>query len=283
MAKKVAHYSEQELLEKILDVLRQSAIPLPVTKVRAQLRSQSKAGTSVINSLMEAHCSDTGPIYNWKPPSVKTMRFWTRSRSEYRAITRDLIIREIRTSAQPRKALLSALKLMAPAFTGKEIDQLLGSLLLEGIIREYSGLFPPRFKVLAAEPPYSLYFQEAVKKIALVTGSSDKEVLAFIRNHFLQPATAKDDIDYAGLIVERMIQLKPAAATGALVSIRDLRRSIKKENIDKERFDETVMALARRGIVDLHRHDLPSSLSMEERDEMLVDKHGNYYIGIALR
>jgi len=84
-------------------------------------------------------------------------------------------------------------------------------------------------------------------------------------------------------ILERMIQLKLAAANGALVSLSELRRSLAAEIPGKTVFDQAVLRLAGQGRVTLRHHDYPSGLSQEEREALVLDEHGNYYIGAALR
>jgi hypothetical protein len=89
--------------------------------------------------------------------------------------------------------------------------------------------------------------------------------------------------DFGNTILERMIQLKLAAANGALVSLSDLRRSLAAEIPDKSAFDRAVLRLAESDRVALHRHDYPGGLSLEERDALVVDDRGDYFVGIALR
>ena len=74
-----------------------------------------------------------------------------------------------------------------------------------------------------------------------------------------------------------------AAANGALVSLSDLRRSLAAAIPDKPTFDRLVLRLAESERVALHHHDYPGGLSQEERDALVVDDRGNYYVGIALR
>jgi hypothetical protein len=77
-----------------------------------------------------------------------------------------------------------------------------------------------------------------------------------------------------------MVQIKPAAAGGALVSLRELRRSVA---VQGKNFDRAVLHLAEEGRVALHHHDYPGSLTEEERNEMVSDDRGTYYIGVSLR
>ena len=92
-----------------------------------------------------------------------------------------------------------------------------------------------------------------------------------------------DEESLESRILERMVEVVPAAANGALVSLRDLRRSKDFENVDKSSFDQAVLGLADQGKVALHRHDFPAGLSTEDRAELVTDATGDFYVGIALR
>jgi hypothetical protein len=75
-------------------------------------------------------------------------------------------------------------------------------------------------------------------------------------------------------------RLEPGADRGALVGARDLRRAAQ---LEKTVFDNAVLDLARQGRLSLHRHDYPSSLSQMERDDLITDGNGTFFIGVALR
>ena len=77
-----------------------------------------------------------------------------------------------------------------------------------------------------------------------------------------------------------MRQIEPGADNGALVAARNLRRAAK---LDKHEFDRAVLELARNGRLTLHRHDFATSLSATERDELVSDGEGTFYVGMALR
>ena len=80
------------------------------------------------------------------------------------------------------------------------------------------------------------------------------------------------------LILEAITRLQPPGQTRALVSIRELRRSM---NLPKKDFDRAVLSLASQGKVALHHHDFPTSLSEAEREALVQDKRGTYYVGIV--
>jgi len=122
-------------------------------------------------------------------------------------------------------------------------------------------------------------------KLALHLAVTKLKPLGFTAGQVL--AAAQDLIrqelaaDKPPVQLERMIQLKLAAANGALVSLSELRRSLVAEIPGKTVFDQAVLRLAKSGRVALHHHDYPGSLSQEERDAMVSDEGGNYFIGIS--
>jgi hypothetical protein len=89
--------------------------------------------------------------------------------------------------------------------------------------------------------------------------------------------------DLERLILERMLLLKPSAATGAPVQLSQLRHALRPEIPDKDVFDRTIMRLAEQGRVAVHRHDYASSLNQEELAALVSDGRGNYFTGVTLR
>jgi hypothetical protein len=81
-------------------------------------------------------------------------------------------------------------------------------------------------------------------------------------------------------LIAIMRRIEPGADRGALVVSRDLRRAAR---LEKQAFDRVVLELAREGRLSLHRHDFAASLSQAERDELVTDGTGTYYVGMALR
>lgn len=99
-----------------------------------------------------------------------------------------------------------------------------------------------------------------------------------------EPATPAmpAEIDSAQLILDGVHELKPTAAGRALVSLPQLRRHLAAAFPTKAAFDQAVLQLAEEDRVALHWHDYPSSLSPAERDELVCDTQGRYYLAIAL-
>jgi len=84
--------------------------------------------------------------------------------------------------------------------------------------------------------------------------------------------------DAEALLLRAITRLQPPGQKRALVSLRELRRFV---GLVKSVFDRAVLSLALQGKVALHHHDFPSSLSPEERDELVRDEQGIYYVGIV--
>jgi len=97
------------------------------------------------------------------------------------------------------------------------------------------------------------------------------------------PPSRHDDVDLERLILERMLGLKPSAATGAPVELSQLRHALRPEVADKDVFDRAVMGLAEQGRVAVHRHDYVSSLNQEDLAALVSDGRGNYFVAVTLR
>lgn len=80
-------------------------------------------------------------------------------------------------------------------------------------------------------------------------------------------------------LLQAMRRIEPGADRGALVGFRELRRSTP---LSKDLFDVLALDAARKGLVSLHRHDYPTSLSATELAELVTDGT-NYYVGCAIR
>jgi len=93
-----------------------------------------------------------------------------------------------------------------------------------------------------------------------------------------QPRGETVSLETERLILEAITRLQSPGQTRALVSIRELRRSM---NLPKKDFDRAVLCLASHGKVALHHHDFPTSLSQAEREALVQDERGTYYVGIV--
>ncbi len=98
-----------------------------------------------------------------------------------------------------------------------------------------------------------------------------------------KPESALPPSEIEDLILKGMRDLDSAADQGASVLLRDLRRHMPAEYRRHETFDAAVIGLAEQERIVLHRHDQPSCLTDAERDELVRDEAGTFYISLAKR
>ncbi len=95
------------------------------------------------------------------------------------------------------------------------------------------------------------------------------------------PQVPQPEID--DLILKGMHDLNSAVDHGASVLLRDLRKHMPAVYRGHDTFDAAVLRLADQDRIVLHRDDHPAGLTEAERDELVRDENGTYYISIARR
>ncbi len=141
---------------------------------------------------------------------------------------------------------------------------------------------------LAADfiPPVLLSWTEANSSALAAGVKSDAMVYALLEalrsagfNVPIDGAATKPVDDRAD-VLRGVHSLEAREGRGALIPIRKLRAALR---LDKARFDAAVLALYGDDAVILHHHDFVGNLTEAERNELVLDRHGNYYVGVALR
>jgi hypothetical protein len=85
------------------------------------------------------------------------------------------------------------------------------------------------------------------------------------------------------VVLETMRELNPRVAEGDLVYVPHLRTALRDHFPDKVAFDRAVLALAEQRVVHLQSHPVPSQIKREERESMIDDGSGSFYMSIGLR
>ena len=86
-----------------------------------------------------------------------------------------------------------------------------------------------------------------------------------------------------GTVRAAILQLNPGAAEGALVYVPHLRVALGSHFPDKAAFDRALLGLLATGQIQLQAHPVPSQLNPEEKDAMVPDGRGSYYMAVGLR
>jgi hypothetical protein len=289
-----------EASDLALRALEQSLRPMSVKNLWRTIRHSSQLREKQLPDLLKA-LVDSGQI---RAGRVRSTVYWTPTVENQ---ARERIVEALAEGALTKKALDSRLRARASLKDWPKVrrEQMLDQLIKEKRVHKLPPL-TGRAKLYSASPddprvylpPAMGYLQEVIEKLSAkleAKGLSSEQVKAALRELLQQhlPEIASTSIltkpipdrspeEIGQLILERMKQIDPAAARGALVSLTELRRSLKAEISDKESFDQAVLRLVEEDRVTLSRHVFTSNLSQEERDMLVSDERSNYYVGIAL-
>jgi hypothetical protein len=292
---------EPHLVEVLLKALHRAEEPITATKLREGLTGPYKVALETVeNQLSELVTS--GRAFSFQPYGSKAPRYWPYDQEHYaRQLVLKIVSRHPKTWSEVKKALRCPLK----GFSDARQSKLQKDMLDSGELHKLPAFVGARASRFSNRPPEpSHYIEHALAKIReklakFGIAASDVNNAAF---DLLAPrgesvadepadgtqAVAKveshvEDDSLESRILERMVDTVPAAANGALVSLRELRRSMDFHSVEKTTFDQAVLHLADQGKVALHRHDFPAGLSAEDRAELVTDGTGDFYVGIAMR
>lgn len=276
-----------EAADFVLRALRQSSQPLTATKLekaipRSALKSK-KDLPELLKQMVKAgqiRCHKARPSVYWLPSL------------EDRASGK--ILEALSEAPLTRTDLESKLRSQLIGWPPAKRKQMVARLIKEKRVYKVSHL-AGKAKLFSAraKPTPQDYIKLALLLVAAKLkplGFSVEHVFAATQDLLQQrPVSNKAPVRPAShnqtvldeAVLERMLQLKLAAANGAIVSLTELRRSLAAEIPEKSPFDRAVLRLAEHGIVVLHRPSHPNCLSQQERDAMVSDERGNCFIGIS--
>ena len=286
-----------DIIMVILKVLQRAGEPLTIKEIQKELpgpfRIDSERLAAVINEQVRV-----GAVHQWVPKRSK-MRFWNQdleecARGKIMEILSDqaLNIRELRDAL--RKSLFGCSKARAEELRKK----ILPSLIEEGQVLKHPLMPRKRAFRFGVNPPDPAPYLGKVKKEFYAVcdklkkaGISPEHVFRSAGKVLLPRALTQDigdkerksilesgqHQDAHKLILDKIIDIEPAARQQALVSIRALRAAM---DLPAEVFDRAILDLADQGKIWLHRHAYPAQA---KKAEVVTDNHGNYYMGVVLR
>ncbi|HKX31201.1 MAG TPA: hypothetical protein VJ302_26160 [Blastocatellia bacterium] len=270
-------------IEVIKKVLEQAPHPLTAKQLQNKLTGPFKLDEKRLAHLLEDQVA-AGRFHRFAAlhPS-KQPRYWTRNLEEY---ARESILAFLSQRPHTQAQLLRRLKSRLGGFGPQQQINLLTHLVREKEVRPLPPFIGSRTMRYSTTPPDpGDYLVDAVKKISHRLGLPAEVTLRAMRT--LTFANSKNGAmlqdELSEKLLTRMVQIKLAAARGGLVPLNELWQSLQHEGWDKAGFDRTVLNLAEKYRVSLQRHNFPASLNEQERAELVADRLGNYYVGIALR
>ncbi|SFI46743.1 hypothetical protein [Planctomicrobium piriforme] len=274
------------LRQAVLAAMEEASGPVADKELLKSLSAPVPTDEATLQPVLE-ELIESGELHRFPPATAKGKPiYWREDGVDWaRTVLRRLVEQK---GPQAEAALKKAVKWL----TSDEFATLLDSLLTSGEVFRHPPLGKIKQALFGVQPPRpEPYLREVgvqlTKTVALLRSIpiSDEQLRRALvqlveetgvtfRNDATLPA--ENAVDLLAL----MKQIEPGAERGALVGVRDLRRAAQ---CSKDVFDQTVMELSRQGSVSLHRHDFPASLSEEERNDLVRDATGTYYVGIALR
>jgi hypothetical protein len=309
--------TDAELAEVLVAALERAEEPLPLSKLAEQapipFRKARDRFEPILNDL-----TARGRLFRFSAYRAKGSRFWARDQSHY---ARELIVGMVAQKGPQRpNELWKPLQTRLKDWSKEQFAALLPALIQESRIRELPALPGTKVKRLSIHPPnpseyLGKVFEKSVAKplrkiidLLREAGAPPAELLKDANALWRETLTALalgPDAERATdtptrtppslpevnitqalaeeFILQGMLFLKPNAAQGAMVALPDLRRHLYDALPSKEAFDAAVLRLAEQRRVDLHFHSFPASIGEAEKQALVMDKKGTYYMGIVLR
>ncbi len=229
--------------------------------------------------------------------------YWTPNIEEK---ARERIVKALTNKALTKKALYSRLSALLPDWPTDKRRQMFNQLKEEKLVYKLPPLTGKSDLFSASPDDPRVYLHSAMdhlqEAINILSAKLEAKGVArdqysaalkdLLQQNFSEPTQSSTPItqiretrsleETGQVILEGMQRLDPAAARGSLVSLTELRRFLRSAISDKESFDQAILHLVEQDRVALSRHVFPGNLSQEERDMLVSDERGIYYVGIAL-
>ncbi len=294
MAKKksVPPPAAKEVREAALRVMRPTLEPVTAKQLAGLLASSFKLAETVFIPILD-ECVTSGELHAIPPATAKGKpRYWDRDLAEF---GRGLIVRTLdKKGPLPKAKVQTAVKVIGTDLFERAFQSLIDS----RSVCEHPPVGKSKVAKYGTQPPSpELYLKDVGTQLSKVVGQLTAvgvkrdalqaavwQLLAETGLSVPAGASSRGAATFSPVapldLLRLMRQVEPGAERGALVSARDLRRVA---NLEKAEFDRAVLALAQQGRLMLHHHDHASHLSEADRDELVTDGAGHYYVGMALR
>lgn len=271
----------------VLEAAQQADEPFTAKDLTGRLKAPLKLAEADVAAVLDESVA-AGTLHPIPGTTAKSKpRFWTHDVLELgcRATLRAINTKGPQTLANLKKEM--------KGLNDKQIQHVISSLQAKSEIAVHPPLGSTKHEVYGTRPPAPAPYLKDVgtqlnKVVTLLKSARvPVEELRRVLVQLLEeagisfggnstPANSPPAVDLVSLIK----RIEPGAERGALVGARDLRRVAQ---LAKPDFDHAVLELARQGQLSLHRHDYATSLSQVERDELVTDGDGTFYVGMALR
>jgi hypothetical protein len=284
---RAAPLAAHDVEELIRGVLQRAPQPVSATQVHRALPRAGRPGQTVVIAALQAMAGE-GKVHAW--PGGRSPKFWTRPPD---AVVQEAMIQALGAAPQSEAALRKAVtRPIAPLVKG-----VLARLVTSGQVFLHPPLGKTKTPLYGAAPPDPLRYLAAaldnVVRAGTKLGFDEEQVRAALaryagaeasdrREDRPPPAPITPPADGAA-VRDAILQLNPRAREGALVYVPHLRIALGAHFPDKPGFDRSLLGLLATGQIQLQAHPVPSQLSAEEKEAMVPDGRGSYYMAAGLR
>jgi hypothetical protein len=282
--------NNEQLAEAIQEALQRSPAPLNFERLREASAGQPAEEADFRQTLLGL--LESGEAHRWPPFRGKEC-YWSRAVEEQ---AREGVLNALAGGSVTMAELCKSARKFLPGcgatHADKAVKEACHALLFEGRIFRHprAGRRRERFGLTPADP--RAYLKDVQKAIQAVVdklgkvGVSPEAVHAAIGELLNLPVTpeAEPIEQLAERIYQTIRVVEPSAPLGAMATVERLRGRLEPPAGSREAFDRAVLLLARNGKVDLHKMYMPeSSMTEKERQVLVRDEEGNYYVGVTLR
>lgn len=266
-----------EIVPAALEVLQRSTQPLSIDQLRRQLNGPFRVAPKQKPELL-ARLQADDRIHCW-PGTSKSPRFWHRDPREVAATAAVEIASQ---SSLDAAALVRALTKAAHRYPRTEAAALVAQLITERRLYED----PPwgrKRKISTTAPDPERYRPQLEKELTPILekyaalGITPQAVV----DRMCSQTSRRPHVSVAALIGEALSRIEPRK--GLVVAVSKIRHAPELEGVSKPDFDAAAMQLFSERRVFLHHHTAPHTLTAAERDDLIADERGNFYVGIAWR
>jgi hypothetical protein len=265
-----------ELAGAVREVLGRASQPLNLAKLRGQLNGPFKVPAKLkdaLAALLEAE-SREGRIYAWPASTEKSgPRYWIRD-------GRDWAAREMIAAAASLEPIggSKAIGAVAKQYGRKPAEKLLVDLIESGLLIRVPLFGGSKAKIssyIADEAAFRAELDAARRVIEagyrrLETGDAGP----------LPDGPGSESAGAPDQILEALASLEPRK--GLLVTAPRLYRALPPD-LRKSEIDAALIRLQNDRRVILHLHSNPQSLPAGERQSLIEDATGNFYVGVSWR
>jgi hypothetical protein len=246
----------RERMPLIGEKLKEAEAPVPLDEIAALAGLPEGVDLGVLSeALLHEGC------YPW--PQGKRARFWSKSPEE---AAEQEVLRIASATALTFKAVETELRNRVKSLSKPQAKEIVEMMRVQGRLKE--------FRKKALNPRMPEPFLEDLKKLLaeLEEAGAKKEALR-------EAVLALLPEDDTGLVLEVLKRREPEA--GQHYAVPWLRGDSELARWSKERVDAALLRLRENGRVQLHYHDAPQYLSGPERDGLVRDDQGTYYVGVS--